>query len=162
MARDVFRDLPPGDPPSPGESVSAYRESNEGYKAATSLWCAECHDELSPLQNTPSSRQHHLIDVPINGAGYPTDPAHWVAGIGSGFGATTGDAVEGVPRLRFQVPLASDHATAQGVAPSNEVMCMSCHLAHGGAYEGGLVWPHEGGGGDPTDKDSGCNQCHNY
>jgi len=161
MARDVFRDLPPGDPPSPAASVLAYRESNEGYRSATSLWCAECHDELSPSLNTPATRVHHLIDVPINGAGYPTDPAHWVAGIGSGFGDTTGDATEGVPRLRFQVASATDHATARVVAAPNQVACASCHLAHGGAHAEGLVWPHEDPG-TPVDKDSGCNQCHNY
>ncbi len=161
MARDVFRDVPPGDPPSAGDSIDAYKESNEGYQAATSLWCVECHDELKPTVNTPADRKHHFVDVPINGAGYPTDSAHWVAGVGSGFGVTTGDATEGVPRLRFQVIGAVDHATAQLVAANNEVVCGSCHLAHGGNHEMGLVWPYKDSGG-PADKDSGCQQCHNY
>ncbi len=160
MARDVFRDAAPGDPPSPAASMTAYRESNEGYKAATSRWCAECHDELQPSRNTQANRVHHLTDVPLNGAGYPTDPSHWLAGTGAGFGAVTGDSAEGVPRLRFQVPTATDYATSRIVATTNEVICLSCHLAHGGGNRYGLVWPHK----DMTenaDTDSGCNQCHN-
>lgn len=161
MARDVFRDAPPGDPPSAAASITAYRESNEGYKALTSVWCAECHDELHPSLNNPGNRRHHLIDVPINDPAYPTDPAHWIAGTGTGFGATTGDATEGVPRLRFQVSTATDYATSRVVAADNEVTCLSCHLAHGGTYRKGLVWPYADPG-SPADVNSGCNQCHNF
>ena len=161
MERDVYRLVSPGEPPTPGASQDAYREANLGYKAATSRWCAECHDLLKASQNNPGNRRHHLTDVPIDDPSYPTDPAHWVAGIGNGFGATTGDGIEGVPRLRFQVPLASDYSTARVVAPTNEVMCSTCHLAHGGRHRNGLVWPYRDPG-NPVDKDSGCNQCHNY
>ncbi len=160
MARDVFRDVPPGDPPSASASIAAYRESNEGYKANTSLWCAECHDSLKPDVNIPGNRVHHFSDVQINGAGYPTDPLHWVAGTGSGFGTTTGDAVEGVPRLRFQVSQATDYISSKQVGADNEVMCATCHLAHGGNYEKGLVWPYLELG-SPADANSGCQQCHN-
>ena len=48
MAKDVFRDQPPGDPPSTAGAIAAYRRSNEGYKAQTSKWCVECHDQLKP------------------------------------------------------------------------------------------------------------------
>jgi hypothetical protein len=159
MAKDVFRDQPPGDPPSAAASIAAYKESNEGYKARVSLWCAECHDELKPSNNNPTNRIHHLIDVPINGSGYPTDPTHWTGGAGDGFGAATGDETEGVPRLRFQVSGATDFATARSVAAGNEVICLACHLAHGGGHVQGLTWPYRDSGG-PADKDSGCLQCH--
>jgi hypothetical protein len=161
MGRDVFRNVPPGDPPSAAASIAAYRKSNEGYKTNTSRWCAECHDQLKPAVNNPTNRIHHLIDVPMDGAGYPTDPSHWVGGVGNGFGDVTGDETEGIPRLRFQVSGASDYTSARTVAAGNEVMCASCHLAHGGRHEKGLVWPYKDSGG-PVDKDSGCNQCHNY
>jgi hypothetical protein len=161
MTRDVFRDQPPGDPPSAGASIAAYRESNEGYKANVSKWCAECHNQLKPSVNNPTNRIHHLVDVPIDGAGYPTDPPHWGGGVGNGFGVVTGDETEGVPRLRFQSAGAMDYTSARTVAPGNEVMCATCHLAHGGRHEKGLVWPYKDSG-EPVDKDSGCNQCHNY
>ena len=161
MARDVYRNAAPGDPPSTAATVSAYRESNEGYQAATSAWCAECHDELKSTANKPGARVHHFTDVPINGGGYPTAPGHWQAGTGSGFGTTTGDATEGVPRLRFQVAGATDYASARVVEPSNQVTCASCHLAHGGNHEKGLVWPYADSGA-PADANSGCQQCHDF
>lgn len=161
MGTEIFRENSPGDPPSAAASIAAYRESNLGYQANSSLWCTECHDELKPTVNTPADRKHHFIDVPINGTGYPTDPAHWTGGIGSGFGTVTGDTVEGVPRLRFQVSGAVDYVSARTVAANNQVICSSCHLAHGGNHEMGLVWPYKDSGG-PDDKDSGCQQCHNF
>jgi hypothetical protein len=161
MQSEVFRENSPGDPPSTAASIGAYKESNLGYQANTSLWCTECHEELKPTVNTPADRVHHLIDVPINGGGYPTDPGHWTGGIGDGFGTVTGDTVEGVPRLRFQVAGAVDYVSARTVATDNQVMCTSCHLAHGGNHVMGLVWPYKDSGG-PADKDSGCQQCHNF
>lgn len=161
MGRDVFRDSPPGDPPSTTGSVAAYRRSNESYKARTSSWCAECHDALKANVNVPGQRVHHFSDVSLDGIGYPTDPAHWVSGTGSGFGVATGDAMEGIPRLRFQVPTATDNASAKQVAANNQVICGSCHVAHGGNYRYGLVWPNKDSG-DPVDRLSGCNQCHNF
>ncbi|OGR00390.1 MAG: hypothetical protein A2505_08700 [Deltaproteobacteria bacterium RIFOXYD12_FULL_55_16] len=162
MAEDVFRSSPPGDPPSATGSIAAYKESNEGYKAKTSLWCAECHELLKPTANTTSNRVHHFSDVSLNGSGYSNvDTAHWSAGTGSGFGTVTGDTEEGVPRLRFQVANATSFATATTVGVSNQVICASCHLAHGGKYKKGLVWPLEESG-SPADANSGCQQCHNF
>lgn len=162
VGRDVFREAPPGDPPSAAASAAAYRESNEGYKAGTSRWCVQCHDALAPhVGGTARIESHHLVDVPINGTGFVTDPAHWVAGTGSGFGAATGDEVEGVPRLRFQVPSATDFPSSKIVSPGNHVTCGSCHLAHGGRHAKGLVWPHMDAG-TPADASSGCQQCHNF
>ena len=161
MGQDVFRDAPPGDPPTAAASIGAYKESNEGYKANSSLWCAECHDQLKPTVNTPQNRVHHLSDVRLNGGGYPTDVGHWTGGAGTGFGTVTGDAVEGVPRLRFQVSKADDFISSKLVAPTNQVMCGSCHLAHGFRYKKGLVWPYLESG-SPADANSGCQQCHNF
>ena len=158
----MFREFPPGDPPGAAASIAAYKESNEGYKAATSALCAECHDALKPnVAAAVRAAAHHLTDVPINGAGYPTDPAHWTGGSGSGFGAATGDATEGVPRLRFQVGNATDYPSARTEAADNQGMCASCHLAHGGSHKKGLIWPYLESG-SPADMNSGCNQCHNY
>lgn len=159
--KEVFREVSPGDPPSTTASVAAYKESNEGYKAKTSAWCAECHDALKPhIGAVARSVNHHLVDVPVNGVNYPTDPFHWADGTGSGFGTATGDAAEGVPRLRFQVPGAVDFQSSKGAAGGNQVICGTCHLAHGGKYRKGLAWPYTEAGG-PADATSGCQQCHN-
>lgn len=160
MGTDVFRNLPPSDPPSIAASTAAYRRSNEGYKTNTSLWCAECHDQLKPTNNNAHNRIHHFSDDRID-SGANTDPLHWTGGTGSGFGSTTGDGVEGVPRLRFQVSTATDFATANVAAISNEVVCGSCHLVHGGSYQKGLIWPYLEAGA-PADANSGCQQCHNF
>ena len=161
MAEDVFRVVPPSDPPSVAASIAAYKESNEGYKAKTSLWCAECHEQLKPTANNAFNRVHHLSDVRLNNTGYPTDPAHWLAGTGAGFGIATGDFVEGVPRLRFQVSTATDFVSATLAGTDNEIMCAGCHLAHGGKYKKGLVWPYLESD-NPADANSGCQQCHNF
>jgi hypothetical protein len=160
MGQDVYRLLPPGDPPSAAGSAAAYKQSNEGYKAKTSKWCIECHDQLRQSESDPTRvADSHLVDVPINGVGYPTSPGHWAGGTGAGFGTTTGDDVEGIPRLRFQVSGATDYGTSKVAAQGNEVMCMTCHFAHGGRWQKGLVWPYLDG---TADMDSGCQQCHQY
>lgn len=166
MGTDVFRNFPPSDPPSPQGSINAYRRSNEGYKANTSKWCTECHDALKPHVNSTSSTQrtqdHHLADDSMNWYGLPkTDPDHWLGGTGSGFGTITGDDTEGIPRLRFQVSGAADFNASQVVARENQVLCASCHLAHGGKYLKGLEWPNLEPG-SPVDANSGCQQCHNF
>lgn len=181
MARDVYRDPnnPPGDPPSQSASKAAYKESNLGYRTNTSKWCTECHDKLkSHIGATSRTESHHLADFPINGlvgGVLKTVPGHWTQGytgdhtadnVDKGFDLTTGDSTEGVPRLRFQVYSSSTMDTfteAQTVAETNEVMCTTCHLAHGGKYKKGLVWPKKDSLSAPNDKDtnSGCDQCHN-
>lgn len=170
---NLYRYASPNDPPSRSASQEAYKESNLGYKSNTSKWCTECHDDLKPHvapTNNTRTKNHHLVDFRIDGlvgGELKTQPDHWVTGpTGLGFGteqpAVTGNDTEGVPRLRFQVPGATSFATSQGVqtnaAASNQVMCGTCHLAHGGKYKKGLVWPKKDGG---TDQNSGCDQCHN-
>lgn len=178
MARDVYRDPnnPPGDPPSQSASIAAYKESNLGYKTNTSKWCTECHDQLKDHVggSTPTTRKHHRADVALNDSAFsssskPPDYGHWNGGTGKGFGSSTSStdtANEGVPRLRFQAYSSSsgvgDVGAAQTVNEGNEVMCMSCHLAHGGKYKGGLVWPYADDLNPvPADQSSGCYQCHN-
>lgn len=151
-----------------GATVSElYTRSNTGYKSNYSSWCTSCHDLLqnNAAGTAPAHFQRHPTDVALNGAGYHTDPAHWVGGTGAGFGAATGDATEGIPRVRFQVPTATDYTTATAVSQSNQVFCGSCHLAHGGKYADNLLWPYKGTEGvNPApvaDMYSGCEQCHN-
>ena len=161
-AKDVFHNAPPGDPPSTAASITAYRQSNTGYKANVSRWCTECHDDLkSHVGGSVRTQNHHLVDVPVNGTGFPTDPANWVSGTGSGFGLLTGDGTAGIPRLRFQVPAALDYPTAKVVDANNQVICTTCHLAHGGPHKKGLTWPYKDSS-SPVDMDSGCQQCHNF
>ena len=163
MGTHVFRNAAPGDPPSGSATNNAYTKSNEGYKSNTSKWCTECHNNLSDHVGggTPSTRYHHVADVSINSYAtgtFATDSAHWAAGTGAGFGTLTGDSTEGIPRLRFQAAGATDFSSSQTVAAGNQVMCMTCHFAHGGPYEYGLVWPYKEG--STADTNSGCKQCH--
>jgi hypothetical protein len=166
MGTHVFRNAAPGDPPSSSATNIAYTKSNEGYKSNTSKWCTECHDKLSDHVGggTPPSRSHHLADVSITSYAsgtYSTDPSHWVSGpAGTGFGdGITGNSTEGIPRLRFQVAGATDVSSSQAVSAENQVMCMTCHFAHGGPYKAGLVWPYLES--NTADTNSGCQQCHN-
>lgn len=164
MATDVFRNLPPGDPPSISGTAGAYTKSNEGYKAKTSLWCTECHDGLRPhVGGSSRTQDHHLADDAINNYSPPTaDSAIWTSGAGPGFGAATGDDTAGIPRLRFQVSNAVDFNSSRVAAADNQVICSTCHLAHGGKYQKGLVWPYLDALPPPNDADtgSGCAQCH--
>lgn len=178
--REVFRDQPVPDPPST-LWPQAYKSSNTGYRANSSKWCTECHDSFKPLVggSTRGGIDHHLADFPINGTVggvLKSDPDHWVQGdtgdhsaanLDLGFDQSTDDGAgtEGVPRLRFQVPAATDFASSRSVAAGNQVICTSCHFAHGGKYKKGLVWPYKerDAQGNPlsVDFNSGCDQCHN-
>ncbi len=76
-----------------------------------------------------------------------SDPAHWEAGIGSGFS---------VPRVRFVVSGAADFGAAGAVdARRNGVFCLSCHKAHGSDEAFAMTWPLSDGYSAP-----GCDQCH--
>lgn len=141
---DVFTDVSPTDPPTEAGSIAAYKESNIGYKSATSAWCMECHDQ-----------PHH----PRMSEKTPQDVTHWTAGLGAGFGVQTGDEIEGIPRLRFQNPAATEYTTARTVGQGNQGICETCHLAHGGPYLKGLVWPYRDLPAQ-ADTNSGCYQCH--
>jgi hypothetical protein len=54
------------------------------------------------------------------------------------------------------------------VDEDNQVMCLTCHKAHGSKYDNMLVWPYArySGTGVPTsyrpiDSNTACQQCHN-
>jgi hypothetical protein len=100
----------------------------------------------------------HPSDAAMNGSGYHTNTAHWVSGTGDGFGIGNNDGLEGVPRLRFQVPTATDFNSSVVPSQSNQVFCYTCHLAHGGPFQSSLTWPYKSGGS--ADLYSGCQQCH--
>jgi hypothetical protein len=157
---DVFEGDHPTVPPTPEGTATAYTSSNVGYRSGLSRWCAECHNSLEMNENgaSPAHFKRHPSDVGLDQAGGHADPYHWVTGEGLGFGGTTGDDLEGVPRVRFQESAASDFTSAKAVAASNQVFCGSCHLAHGGTYAAGAVWPYKEPGADMY---SPCQQCHN-
>lgn len=77
-----------------------------------------------------------------------TVPAHWTAGVGSGFGTT--------PRVRPVTSNSGDWGSSHIVdATRNGVFCLSCHRAHGSDQPFGLVFTAAGGVNA-----SGCDQCH--
>ena len=160
LGSDIFEENHPSIPPNRGASINSYRQSNIGYRAGMSKWCADCHNDLDPEHpgNPPAHFMRHPSDVAMNGTGYHISPAHWVGGTGDGFGLASDDAEEGIPRLRFQEPEAVNFDASKTPAETNQVFCGTCHYAHGGPYKGGLTWPYETDGS--VDLYSGCQQCH--
>jgi hypothetical protein len=160
IGSDVFEEYNPIIPPERGTSIIAYKSGNTGYRDKMSSWCQDCHNSLS-LNNPGTAPAHfmrHPSDVGLDIAGYHVSPSHWRSGTGDGFGAATGDGIEGIPRLRFQAPGATDFLLSKSVSETNEVFCGTCHLAHGGPFESSLTWPYKSTG--QADLYSGCQQCH--
>ncbi|HBY99979.1 MAG TPA: hypothetical protein DEO84_01540 [candidate division Zixibacteria bacterium] len=159
LGSDVFEAIHPGNPPERNGSIQAYRSGNIGYSANAAEWCTDCHNAL--LLNGPGTPPAHFMrhpsEVGLEGVGYHLAPAHWVGGAGDGFGVATGDAAEGIPRLRFQAPGASDFLSATTPSVTNQVFCPTCHFAHGGPFKSSLTWPYQTAG---VDLYSGCQQCH--
>jgi hypothetical protein len=160
LGTDVFEGTPPAVPPTPEGSIAAYRSSNIGYRSNLSSWCAECHNLLETNEHgvSPAHFKRHPSGVSLDVSEGHTDPSHWITGDSLGFGAISGDGIEGVPRVRFQEATASDYSSARTVASTNQVFCNSCHLAHGGRYLSCAVWPYKVVGADMY---SPCQQCHN-
>lgn len=157
---EVFLDVRPAIPPNRAVTIEAYRRSNSGYASAMSEWCTRCHDTIAADEpgGPPSHHRRHPSGAAVAPGNDHLDAAHWVQGTGNGFGAATGDAVAGVPRVRFQNPGASGFAQSRAVGSMNEVFCGSCHMAHGGAHARSLTWPYREEGADHR---AACQQCHN-
>jgi hypothetical protein len=155
---DVFEQVHP-DGANPAE---AYRLSNVAYRSAMSQWCAECHDKVLPNQagTPPAHFRAHPIDVSIGIGGGHMDTQHWLNGSGAGFGAAAGDGIPGVPRVRFQNPTATSFESAKSISVSNQMLCGTCHLAHGSPYSAGATWPFKSPG-NSADAYAPCQQCHN-
>lgn len=158
---DVFQGLLPSDPPSSASSIAAYQRLNVGYRSGWARWCATCHDQAAA--NTPASQPAHFsghpIEISIGSIG--TDPhvdfTHWLAGTGEGFVGNSQVAGEGILRVPFLQPAASDFVTSQLVNSANKLSCISCHSSHGGNNAKALRWPYVEGGVNYL---SGCQQCH--
>lgn len=155
---DVFWNAAPSNPPTPAGSAVAYARVNIGYKSGWARWCGTCHDQL--VVNTPTTPPAHFnlhpSEVSIGQGSAHTAVNHWIAGSGEGF---TGSpfAGEGIPRVPYLQPQATDFTTSQQVQSTNRVFCGSCHAAHGTANTMNLRWPYVDGGANYL---SGCQQCH--
>ncbi|OGC90956.1 MAG: hypothetical protein A2W25_07690 [candidate division Zixibacteria bacterium RBG_16_53_22] len=160
LGSDVFEEIHQQIPPSRNASIGAYRAGNIGYRARMTEWCADCHNILGQTDpaNPPAHFNRHPSLASFEPSDYHNDPGHWAVGIGEGFGVATGDGIEGIPRLRFQAPGATDYTSATTPAASNQVFCGTCHFAHGGPFKSSILWPFN----DQVSADlySGCQQCH--
>ncbi len=110
-----------------GSNPSAvYVAPNVIYKSGVSKWCSTCH-----------------TDYYTNG--HSVDTAIW----GSAFASYTTWAAVTLPRVPVNSP-------ADNVIPSNDdqVMCLSCHKAHGGNNPNTLIYA------DGATLDSTCQECH--
>lgn len=159
--RDVFWNTSPGLPPSANATAAAYRRENIGYRSGLSVWCASCHDQIAIDAPAPPPAHFHAHPTNVAFGGFSgsahVDASHWVDGKGEGFQDENAITGEGIPRLPFLQPAATDFATSQQVASSNELFCGTCHAAHGTTFARDLRWPYVEGGVNYL---SGCQQCH--
>jgi hypothetical protein len=159
--RDVYWSAAPAVPPSANSSAAAYNRGNIGYRAGLGAWCASCHDQLAANSPAvpPAHFNAHPAQVSIGGFSDSkhVNVSHWLSGTGEGFLAENPIPGEGIPRLPFQQPEATDFATSQLVTSTNQLFCGTCHGAHGTAYIRDLRWPYVEGGVNYL---SGCQQCH--
>lgn len=162
LGSDVFNGVPPSKPPSSASSPAAYERGNIGYKTGWARWCASCHDQVAT--NSPAPSPAHFSGHPsevafgVAGSGSHVDVSHWLAGIGEGFFGNNEVPGEGVVRLPFLQPTATEFSISRTVSSTNMISCVSCHSSHGGANAKALRWPYVEGGVNYL---SGCQQCHN-
>ncbi len=156
--RDLFWNVAPANPPNASGSAIAYNRGNIGYKTGWSRWCGSCHDQVAVNSAAvlPAHFNAHPSDVSVGSSGH-TNVNHWVSGGGEGFVGSSPITGEGVPRLPFLQPQATDFASSQIAQSSNMVFCGSCHASHGTANTKNLRWPYVDGGINYL---SGCQQCH--
>ncbi len=158
---DIFWQDPPPSFPNPVGAAAAYQLGNIRYKSSWSGWCGSCHDQIQNNSTAipPAHFNAHPSDIALSGTGSSphVSSSRWIDGTGEGF---TGNATvpgEGISRLPFRQPTATDFATAGQVESSNEIFCGSCHKSHGSDFGKGLRWPYVEGGVNYL---SGCQQCH--
>jgi cytochrome c553 len=159
--RDVFWNAAPAQPPTANGSAAAYALGNIGYRSGLNAWCTSCHDQIAA--NAPAAPPAHFnahpTEVAVGGFSESkhVDVRHWLTGTGEGFLVENPIAGEGIPRLPFLQPEATDVATSRQVQSTNELFCGTCHGAHGTSHARGLRWPYVEGGINYL---SGCQQCH--
>jgi hypothetical protein len=158
VGTNVMTEHAPSTPPNTDGSVIAYSRDNIGYVSGMSAWCTSCHDQLSTNTgaSSPAHFNAHPSDLALNAFGVQshTDPAHWMTGLGEGFGGNAATSA----RVPFQVPGAADFTASRTPQPTSEVSCASCHKSHGSGNRKSMVWPYLEGGETSLD---GCQQCHN-
>jgi hypothetical protein len=159
--QDLFWGVAPSNPPSATGSTLAYNRANIGYKSSWTQWCGSCHDQVvtNSIAVSPAHFNAHPNDVSVGGYTGSNHVAlsHWLAGTGEGFFGASPISGDGVPRLPFLQPQATDFTSVQQVQSTNTVFCLSCHNAHGSDNTGDLRWPYLDGGINYL---SGCQQCH--
>lgn len=159
VGADVFWGEAPGNPPTVAGSAAAYARGNIGHKSGWAHWCGTCHDQIT--ENSPAGLPAHFNlhpnEATIGLAGAHTAVSHWLSGTGEGFAGSSPFTGEGILRVPFLQPQATDFVTSQQVQSTNMVFCGSCHAAHGTGNSKDLRWPYVDGGANYL---SGCQQCH--
>jgi predicted CXXCH cytochrome family protein len=126
--------LPNGSNPS-----AVYVPTNIIYKSGVSLWCENCH-------GVPLAGSDHPVDRTMFGSAIASY-TRWSTGT-----QTTVTSVGGTP-----LPRVPAHSPTDDVYPSSDdqVMCLSCHKAHGSSNWKTLIYA------DGATMDSTCQECHN-
>lgn len=112
------------------------------------LWCASCH----PRMHTNSGLLVHPIDRALNAAGengYYN--AYRNSGNKAGTAATAYNslvpfAMDGATRAQLAAAASNTNSAASqaGAAPTDTVMCLSCHRAHASGFQFDIRWEFEG------------------
>lgn len=115
-----------------------YAPANVIYKSGVSLWCEQCHG------------------VPLAGSDHPVDLTMWGSTIASYARWSTGTQTTVTSVGGNPLPRVPAHSPTDNVFPSNddEVMCLSCHKAHGSSNWKTLIYA------DDVTIDSTCQECH--
>lgn len=136
-------------------------------------WCAQCHDEWHeterPGNKSGSDWKRHPVKNSLAADGSPLS--------GGGVTIVDFDWYSTTVTANNKLPAAQDVASAGLNNTGNnayfanntadEVMCLSCHFAHGGPYYDNLRWDYltDVAAGSQTATEVGatvgCQQCHN-
>jgi len=159
------------DPAKTGRN--ARRTDAIAFNAGNDLsnWCLDCHSDIDSSSTTKHPVNRSLSDAAGNGT---VDAANWAKGVsggGWGFGNTVDDAYGateyGVPRVRF-AQSGDTFSACTTVHADNDVMCLTCHKAHGSKYDSAQCWPYQRYSAvtpnpaySPIDRAAACQQCHN-
>jgi hypothetical protein len=114
------------------------------------LWCASCHPAM---HNTVGGKLVHPIDTSLNLGGENGYYNVYVnSGNKAGTAATAYNSLVpfgmngGASRAMLAAAASNTNAAAAlaGPAPTDQVMCLSCHRAHASGFENDIRWEFEG------------------
>lgn len=144
---------------TPGASQNIYFANDSGSANAPTIsrLCGECHGKFHAYGATTTIGEGTTFDG-SNWLRHPTDLQMTSARQAA---RATRDRWDLVTTSNM-VPVASNNDTVAAVAGEGYVICLSCHVAHGGAYKDLLRWSYTlmSAGTNGAGAGTGCFVCH--